>query len=137
MRLEPDQWAEVVRGLRALDPSDPDLDRLSQIVFEARVQARFAGPRGGGTLAPTKQTSALPWVGLACGAILLVVGGALGGGAVLAGVVVLGVFVFGIALAGSRVAHRRRDARDGGTPVGPMPPPVGELVSELRPPPPG
>lgn len=133
LRLGTEQWAEVEGELRSLDPSSPDAVRLSQIVFEARVQSRFQGGRSTTTLPPTKQTSALPWVGLVCALVLLAVGGALGGGLVFVGVVMLGVFVFGIAMAGSRVAHRSPTS-----PVVeevPVEPPAGvvEIVGRLRP----
>ena len=105
MRLRAGEWASVAEQLRRLGPAD--VDAVSQVVFEARVQRRFRAGRAASTLPPTKQTSALPWVGLVCGGLLLAVGGALGGGPVLVGVALLGVFVFGIAMAGSRVTHAR------------------------------
>ena len=109
----------------------------SQVVFEARVQARFQAGRAASTLPPTKQTSALPWVGLVCGALVLVVGGALGGGPVFVAVALLGLFVFGIALAGSRVAHRSgaEAARQPAEPAEPVPAAVVARIDELRAPP--
>ncbi len=136
MRLPPSGWDSVGAALRAVDRDDPDAGaRVAQVVFEARVQARFRGGRAASTLPPTKQTSALPWVGVVCGGLVLAVGGALGGGAVFVAVAALGLFVFGIALAGSRVAHRRTSAVTGAAPVDapePMPPEVADLVRTLR-----
>lgn len=134
MRLAPDDWESVRAELAELDPDRPDETAVTQIVFEARVQQRFHGGRAASTLPPTKQTSALPWVGLVCAGVLLGVGGALGGGIVLAGVAALGVFVFGIALAGSRVAHRRGTSVDEEPrePPAPMPPSVRAVVDRLR-----
>lgn len=120
LRLRPADWAEIDRLLAQLEEgqiADGPLEEgqigrveeLSQVVFEARVRRRFQGARTGADVVPTKQTSALPWVGLVCGALLVGVGALLGGGVILAGIVALGVFVFAIAFAGSRVAHRGRD----------------------------
>ena len=111
MRLLPESWKSIAAELRHVAGGDlTAVDRLSQITFEARIEQRFHAGRASSTLPPTKQTSALPWVGLVCGALLLAVGGSLGGGPVLIGVALLGLFVFVIALAGSRVAHRHLDA---------------------------
>lgn len=134
MRLTPAEWASTEEQLRAVRSGAPDsVERVSQVVFEARVQLRFHGGRAASTLPPTKQTSALPWVGLVCGGLLLAVGGALGGGPVLVGVALLGLFVFGIAMAGSRVTHSRPPA---GTttddPPVPMPASTAEVVEDLR-----
>lgn len=135
MRLRPDHWASLEAELRAIDPAGPDAgDRVAQVVFEARIQRRFQGGKATSTLPPTKQTSALPWVGLVCGGLLLAVGGALGGGAVLVGVALLGLFVFGIAMAGSRVSHARpavTTVTSAEAPE-PMPASVATVVNELR-----
>lgn len=131
MTLTPAEWEDVRAELTGLDASDPGQVRLSQIVFEARVRQRFHAGRASSTLPPTKQTSALPWVGLVCAALLLVVGGMLGGGLVLFGVLVLSLGVFGVALAGSRVAHRRRDEPESEPPVA-MPASVRDAVQRLR-----
>ena len=134
MRLSPSEWESVEDALGRIDPDAPDaVGRVSQVVFEARIQRRFHGGRAASTLPPTKRTSALPWVGLVCGGLLLAVGGALGGGAVFLGVALLGLFVFGIAMAGSRVTHAR--AGDTSAPVEPpvpMPPSTTALVDILR-----
>lgn len=111
LRLRPDDWEAVDGHLAAIEAGARDrIDELSQTVFEARVRGRFSGPRGSAGVAPTKQTSVLPVVGLVCGGLLVGVGALLGGGPILWGIVALGVFVFGIAFAGSRVAHRPRGA---------------------------
>lgn len=135
MRLPPEAWSAIEVELRAVRTGeDSAVDRLSQTTFEARVQHRFQGGRASSTLPPTKQTSALPWVGLVCGGLLLAVGGALGGGAVFVGVALLGLFVFGIAMAGSRVAHRRPNATvlTPDRPAVAMPDEVKELIRSLR-----
>jgi hypothetical protein len=136
MRLPPSGWAGVEAELRGVSPEEADsLERVSQVVFEARVQRRFHGGRSSTTLPPTKRTSALPWIGLVCGALLLAVGGTLGGGAVLAAVALLGLFVFGVALAGSRVTHgRARPAPDGTAPLVAVPASTAEVIDALRPP---
>ena len=132
MRLAPEEWSTVGDQLDTLQQAD--VGALTQVVFEARVQRRFHGGRSASTLPPTKQTSALPWVGLVCGAPLLAVGGALGGGPVLVGVAVLGVGVFVVAMAGSRVTHARPGAGSGPPADPPVPPPepVSRRLQELR-----
>ena len=98
------------------------------------MHRRFRGGRARSTLPPTKRTSALPWVGLVCGGLLLAVGGALGGGPVLVGVALLGLFVFGIAMAGSRVTHSRPAASGASPAEAPVPPPdsVRDEIGRLR-----
>ena len=132
MRLQPSEWAELGDRLRAV--SEHDLDALAQVVFEARVHQRFHGGRARSTLPPTRRTSALPWVGLVCGGLLLAVGGALGGGPVLVGVALLGLFVFAVAMAGSRVTHARPPASGAPTTEAPVPPPdaVRDEIDRLR-----
>lgn len=113
LRLRPDDWVSVDRHLVAIEGGDrARIDDLSQAVFEARVRGRFSGPRGSGSVVPTKQTSVLPLVGLLCGGLLVAVGALLGGGLILWAIVALGAFVFGIAFAGSRVAHRSRPGQE-------------------------
>jgi hypothetical protein len=122
LRLRPDDWDQVDDHLAAIEAGDRSrIDDLSQAVFEARVRGRFSGPRGSAGVAPTKQTSVLPIVGLVCGGLLVGVGALLGGGAILWGIVALGVFVFGIAFAGSRVAHHPRGGADDEDAVEPVP----------------
>jgi hypothetical protein len=136
MRLPASEWADIEDALRGIDPGTPGSgERISQVVFEARVHRRFHGGRAASTLPPTKRTSSLPWVGLVCGALLLAVGGALGGGPVLVGVALLGLFVFGIAMAGSRVTHARVGERsaEATEPVVPMPPSTAAVVATHRP----
>jgi hypothetical protein len=125
LRLRPDDWEVVDRDLLAIEAGDIGrVDSLSHAVFEARVRGRFSGPRGSAGVAPTKQTSVLPAVGVVCGGLLVAVGALLGGGPILWGIAALGVFVFGIAFAGSRVAHRPR-GEDDGDGVEPVPIPDG------------
>lgn len=108
LRLQPRDWDAVDEHLAAIeDGDDGRVEALSQQVFEARVRGRYSGPRAGGDVVATKQTSVLPVVGLLCGGLLVAVGALLGGGLILVGIVALGLFVFGVAFAGSRVAHRR------------------------------
>lgn len=137
LRLSVEEWDVVSRDLAPVDgDADDSVERVSQIVFEANVQGRFHGGRAASTLPPTKQTSALPWVGLICALLLLAVGGALGGGVVLLIVAALAAGVFVVAFAGSRVAHRPRPGTDDGDDVGPpvpAPPAVVAQISRLRP----
>lgn len=122
LRLRPADWDVVDEHLAAIESGDrARVDQLSQAVFEARVRGRFSGPRGSAGVAPTKQTSVLPVVGLVCGGLLVAVGALLGGGPILWGIAALGVFVFGIAFAGSRVAHRPRRSDDDVDTVEPVP----------------
>ncbi|WP_436795290.1 hypothetical protein [Actinospongicola halichondriae] len=136
LRLPASDWEVLEADLVAVPAAADDVvDRVSQIAFEANVQGRFHGGRANSSLPPTKQTSALPWVGLFCALLLLAVGGALGGGVVLLIVAALAVGVFLVAFAGSRVAHRTR-ATDDDDPVAlavPAPPAVVAEISRLRP----
>lgn len=137
LRLPADDWDAVSQDLAPIaDDADDTVERVSQVVFEANVQGRFHGGRAASTLPPTKQTSALPWVGLFCALVLLAVGGALGGGVVLLIVAALATGVFVVAFAGSRVAHRPRSGGDDVPPSGPpvpAPPAVVAEISRLRP----
>lgn len=134
LSLTATEWRGVHDELAAIDPDSIDMTKLSQIVFEAKVRQKFHAGRSASSLAPTKQTSALPWVGAACGLLLLVVGTLLGGGAILVGVVALSLGVLGVAVAGSRVAHRRIDAKSDAEIVETRPAPAFVLstVEELR-----
>ncbi len=136
LRLPAADWEAVEADLGAVPAgSDEVVERVSQIAFEANVQGRFHGGRAPSSLPPTKQTSALPWVGLFCALLLLAVGGALGGGVVLLVVAALAVGVFVVAFAGSRVAHRSRSG-DNDEPVVPAvaaPSTVVAEISRLRP----
>lgn len=136
-RLTETEWQEVHGALAEIGGADETVvDRVSQVVFEANIQGRFHGGRARSSLPPTKQTSALPWVGLLCALLLLAVGGALGGGVVLLIVAALAVGVFVVAFAGSRVAHRDRTPDTVGEPSEPpvaAPPPVVVEISRLRP----
>lgn len=122
LRLRPDDWDIVDGHLAAIQGGDhARVDELSRAMFEARVRGRFSGPRGSAGVAPTKQTSVLPIVGVVCGGLLVGVGALLGGGPILWGIVALGLFVFGIAFAGSRVAHRPRSGAGDEDEVEPVP----------------
>jgi len=122
MRLQPADWDAIDEHLAAIEAGDDErVHALSQHIFEARVRGRYSGPRRGGDVVATKQTSVLPVVGLVCGGLLVAVGALLGGGEILVGIVVLGLFVFGVAFAGSRVAHRRGDADEAGAGEPPVP----------------
>jgi hypothetical protein len=134
LRLRPDDWHVLDGHLAAIEAGDEQrVDELSQHVFEARVRGRYSGPRAGGGVVPTKQTSVLPAVGLVCGGLLVTVGALLGGGLILVGIVALGLFVFGVAFAGSRVAHRRgaETEVDRGEPPVPIPDRVALRVNAL------
>lgn len=136
LRLTAGEWEGVHSSLRSIDDSEAVVEQVSQVVFEANVQGRFHGGRAKSTLPPTKQTSALPWVGLACALLLLAVGGALGGGVVLLIVAALAVGVFVVAFAGSKVAHRDRSKGSSDEPTEPpeaAPPSVVAEISRLRP----
>lgn len=134
LRLQPADWEVIDEHLAAVEGGDDErVDALSQHVFEARVRGRYSGPRRGGDVVATKQTSVLPVVGLVCGGLLVAVGALLGGGEILVGIVVLGLFVFGVAFAGSRVAHRRSgaDEDEAGQPPVPIPDRVALRVNAL------
>lgn len=136
MKLTAQEWDSVHADLVELrtDPDDsPEASRLSHIVFEAKVRQRFHAGRSSSSLAPTKQTSALPWVGLVCAALLIAVGDLLGGGIILVAIVVLSVGVLGVAVAGSRVAHRNKnDDQEEFEPVVEIPAPVVSAIQDLR-----
>ncbi|HEX4901911.1 MAG TPA: hypothetical protein VFV42_03820 [Acidimicrobiales bacterium] len=134
LRLQPGDWDVVDEHLAAIEAGDDArVDALSQHVFESRVRGRYSGPRVGGDVVATKQTSVLPVVGLVCGGLLVAVGALLGGGEILVGIVVLGLFVFGVAFAGSRIAHRSRgsDQAETGDPPVPIPDQVALRVNAL------
>ena len=85
---------------------------LSQAAFEGKVRGRLAGSdRPAAFVSVTKKTSALPAVGLVCGALLLLLGYLLGGWLVFAGTFVFAVFIFGVAVAGTRTNLDRTEER--------------------------
>ena len=131
LRLTAGEWDAVHTSLLTIDDGPEVVERVSQVVFEANVQGRFHGGRARSTLPPTKQTSALPWVGLFCALLLLAVGGALGGGVVLLIVAALAVGVFVVAFAGSRVAHRDRSRGSSDEPTEPPEPAPSAVVAEI------
>ena len=134
LRLRPADW-DLLDGLLAeLEDGAPGAaDRVRQAVFESRVRGRLGGGRQAPAVGPTKQVSALPWVGLVCALALFGVGGLLGGGVVLLGVAALSLFVFVVAMAGSRVAHRSGgDADDEPAPT-PIPASVQARIDRITP----
>jgi hypothetical protein len=85
---------------------------VSQAAFEGKVRGRLAGAdRVAPLVAPTKQTSALPWVGGVSALLLLGIGYLLGGWPVAAVTAVLALGVFVVALAGTHTATDRREQR--------------------------
>lgn len=133
LRLQPTDWAEVERLLDAIENGRDDrVEHLSQVVFEARVRRSFSGPKATSDVVPTKQTSALPVVGLVCAALLVAVGALLGGGLILVAIVLLAAFVFAIAFAGSRVAHRNTAAPAPGEQPVPVPDQVAARIDALQ-----
>ncbi|MDY7104133.1 MAG: hypothetical protein S0880_23360 [Actinomycetota bacterium] len=135
LRLRPSAWAEVAAALDRIEAGEREaVSRLSRVSFEARIDGRLGGGRRAPGVVPTKQTSALPWVGLVCGLLVAGVGGALGGGPVLLAAVVLAVAVFLVAFAGSRVAHRsdRKGPAPDEVPEAPPVPIPDDLATRLR-----
>ena len=85
---------------------------ITQATFEGKVRGRLAGAnRAAAYVADTKQTSALPIVGLLSAAILVGVGYLLGGWLVAGATAVLGVFIGAVAYAGSTSNHGRIERR--------------------------
>jgi hypothetical protein len=112
-RLQPERWTEVADELDALAAAGDDvavraaLVPLSRVAFEGKVRRTMPAGGKAASLAPTKQTSALPLVGSVCGGLIMAAGWSIGGGVVLAGAGAFALFILGIAVAGSRVAHSR------------------------------
>jgi len=85
---------------------------VAQATFEGKVRGRLAGSnRAAAYVTTTKQTTALPAVGLVSAAILIGVGYLIGGWAVAAGTGVLALFIFGVAYAGSHSNRARMERR--------------------------
>lgn len=85
---------------------------ITQATFEGKVRGRLAGAnRAAAYVADTKQTSALPWVGLVSAVILVTVGYLLGGWVVAGGTAVFGLFIFAVAYAGSSSNRTRVERR--------------------------
>lgn len=111
---------------------------VSQAAFEGKVRGRLAAAGGtAATVVATKQTGALPVVGAVCGAVLVLLGYALGGWLVAAGTALLGLFIFGVALAGSRTnsdraAARRASLAPSAEHTEPAPRMVAEAIKEIE-----
>jgi hypothetical protein len=146
-RLEPERWDRVRTDLRRLGEvvvagdEAAVRDRLVPVAhagFEGAVHRRLGTGRGAApVVVPTKRTSALPWIGAVCAALLLALGWVLGGGLVLVATAALAAGVFAVALAGTRAnlarARRARARRDpGGDRVVTTPSDVLALVAELE-----
>jgi hypothetical protein len=86
---------------------------LSRVAYEGKVRSRLAGAdRRAAVVVATKPTSALPWVGGACGLLLMALGYALGGLPILIVTTVFALFILGVAVAGTRTnAERTEDRR--------------------------
>jgi len=85
---------------------------ISQATFEGKVRGRLAGAnRAAAYVAATKETSALPWVGLVSAVILVVVGYLIGGWVIAGGTLVLAVLVAAVAYAGSHTNRARQERR--------------------------
>ncbi len=120
-RLAATAWPVVAGDLArldgALDHGDVDAVRaalvpISQATFEGKVRGRLAGAnRAAAYVTTTKQTSALPVVGVVCATLLMGVGYLLGGWLVAAGTAVFSVFIFAVAYAGSHNNRERLDRR--------------------------
>ncbi len=120
-RLAATAWPVVAGDLgrlsSAVEQRDDELVHkalvpISQATFEGKVRGRLAGAnRAAGYVAATKQTSALPAVGLISAVVLLLVGYLIGGWLVAAGTAVLSLFIFGVAYAGSRSNLERVERR--------------------------
>jgi hypothetical protein len=120
-RLAATAWPVVAGDLgrlaSAVEHRDDELVRkalvpISQATFEGKVRGRLAGAnRAAGYVAATKQTSALPAVGLVSAALLMIVGYLIGGSLVAAGTAVLSLFIFAVAYVGSRSNLERVERR--------------------------
>jgi hypothetical protein len=109
LRLHVEDWELLDAKLSDLEVGTPGSgERVQQVVFESRVRGRLQRGRRAPGVAPSKQISALPIVGLVCALLLFSVGYALGGGVVLIGVGALSALVFGVAFAGSKIANGTR-----------------------------
>lgn len=144
LTLPPLDWTEVThvldRARHALAEGDDNSVEqasvaLSNAVFRATVQVALGdGRQQAPAVAPTKQTPALPLIGVACGLLLLGLGFALGGGVVLAGTATLALFVVGVAVAGTTSVNQRRSrshTSEAGTPSMGAPPSVIDALDDL------
>ncbi|MEX2293313.1 MAG: CATRA system-associated protein [Acidimicrobiales bacterium] len=108
---------DLARLASAFDHGDVDAVRaalvpISQATFEGKVRGRLAGAnRAAAYVTATKQTSALPAVGAASAALLMLVGYMLGGWPVAAVTAVFSLFIFSVAYAGSHGNRERLERR--------------------------
>ncbi|HJR24280.1 MAG TPA: hypothetical protein VJ804_02320 [Acidimicrobiales bacterium] len=86
---------------------------LSRVAYEGKVRSRLAGAdRRAAVVVGTKPTSSLPWVGGACGLLVMAMGYALGGVPMLIVTALFALFILGVAVAGTRTnAERTEDRR--------------------------
>lgn len=120
-RLAATTWPAVAGHLgrlaAAVDRDDHEgvqraLLPVAQVAFEGKVRGRLASAdRRAAVVTATKPTSSLPVVGAVCGALICLIGFALGGGLVLAATAAFGLFIFGVALAGTRTNAERTEDR--------------------------
>jgi hypothetical protein len=136
---------DLARLAVAVERGDADLVRaslvpISQATFEGKVRGRLAGAdKPAAMVVATKQTSALPVVGAASAALLILIGYQLGGWVVAAATGVLALFIFGVALAGTRTAkdrvdHRRRSKGLAPTmePTEPVPTVIADAIDRIE-----
>lgn len=106
---------------------------IAQATFEGKVRGRLAGAnRAAAYVAATKQTSALPVVGVVSAVVLIGVGYLIGGWAIAAGTAVLAAFIAAVAYAGSHSNRARLERRhaEGLAPTKERTEPVPRLVRE-------
>ena len=108
---------DLGRLARALEHGSVDSVRnalvpIAQATFEGKVRGRLAGAnRAAAYVAATKQTSALPAVGVVSALIIVVVGYLLGGWLVAAGSALFAAVIAGIAYTGSHSNLSRLERR--------------------------
>jgi hypothetical protein len=114
-------WPVVAGDLgrlsNAVDRGDDEAVRkalvpVTQATFEGKVRGRLAGAnRAAAYVATTKQTSALPVVGLVSSVILVGVGYLIGGVPIAVLTVLFAAFIAGVAYAGSHSNRARVERR--------------------------
>lgn len=111
---------------------------VSQAAFEGKVRGRLAAAGGhAAVVIGTKQTSALPFVGAASAALLVLVAWSLGGWLLAAGTALLGLFILAVALAGTRTnrdraAQRRANLAPSAEPTEHAPLVVAEAIAKIE-----